>query len=75
MHYLSDEQILFLHARLIEATGGIQGVQDLNKLSSALGKFRADLDHEGRTPDLFTKAAALMEILILNHPVTIPLYL
>lgn len=66
--YLVPEQILFLHSRLIDETGGAHGVRDLGMLLSALGRPQATFDHRELYPDLFTKAAALMDSLIKNHP-------
>ena len=67
MNFLSAEQILFIHARLIEETGGTHGIRDLNMLLSAIGRPRASFDDQDLYHDLFGKAAALMESLILNH--------
>lgn len=41
MIYLSVEQVLFLHDRLIEETGGEHGVRDLGGLESALARPQA----------------------------------
>ena len=68
MNYLSAEQILFIHARLIEETGGSHGVRDLDMLLSAIGRPQASFDDQDLYLDLFSKAAALMESLIRNHP-------
>ena len=68
MIYLTTEQILFLHARLVAETGGSHGVRDLSLLLSAVGRPQASFDDEDLYPDLFTKAAALMDSLINNHP-------
>ena len=68
MKYLSAEQILFIHARLIEETGGSHGVRDLGMLLSALGRSQASFEDQDLNPDLFSKAAALMESRIFNHP-------
>ncbi len=68
MNFLSAEQILFIHARLVEETGGSHGVRDLDMLLSAIGRPQASFDHQDLYPDLFSKAAALMESLIRNHP-------
>lgn len=68
MNYLPTEQILLIHARLIEETGGSHGVGDLDMLLFAIGRSQASFDNQGLYPDLFDKAAALMESLILNHP-------
>lgn len=68
MNYLSAKQILFIHARLMEETGGEHGVRDLDMLLSATGKPQASFDQQDLYPDLFSKAAALMESLIRNPP-------
>lgn len=68
MNFLSAEQILFIHARLIEETGGTHGVRDLNMLLSAIVRPRASFNDQDLYQDLFGKAAALMESLIRNHP-------
>jgi death-on-curing protein len=68
VHNLSAEQILFIHARVVEETGGTHGVRDLNMLLSALGRPSATFDEEDLIPGIFTKAAALLDALIRNHP-------
>lgn len=66
--YLSPEQILFLHSRLIAETGGAHGVRDLGMLLSAIGRPQATFEEKDLYPDLFLKAAALMDSLVRNHP-------
>jgi death-on-curing protein len=68
MKYLTAEQVLFLHARLIEETGGSHGMRDVALLESAVARPQATFDGVGLHPDLFSKAAALMDSLIHNHP-------
>ena len=68
MIYLSPEQLLFLHARLVDETGGSHGVRDLNMLLSALGRPGASYDTRDLYSDIYTKAAALMDSLIHNDP-------
>jgi death-on-curing protein len=68
MDFLSAEQILFIHARLIEETGGSHGVRDLDLLLSAIGRPQANFDGQDLYPDLFSKAAAWMESCFGNHP-------
>jgi death-on-curing protein len=67
-HYLSPEQVLFLHSRLIAETGGMHGIRDLGMLLSALGRPEASFENKELYPDLFTKTAALMDSLVRNHP-------
>jgi len=66
--YLTPEQILFIHARLIAETGGGHGVRDIGLLDSAIARPRATFDGTDLYPDLFLKTAALMASLAQNHP-------
>ena len=66
--YLTAEQVLFIHYRLVGETGGDHGVRDLGLLKSAIARPRATFDRQELYPDIFEKAAALMESLINNHP-------
>ena len=68
MKYLSAEQILFIHARLIDETGGAHGVRDIGLLQSAAARPQATFGGNELYPDIFSKAAALMESLAKNHP-------
>ncbi|HSG45789.1 MAG TPA: type II toxin-antitoxin system death-on-curing family toxin [Anaerolineales bacterium] len=67
-HYLSAEQILFIHTRLIKETGGDRGIRDLGLLRSATARPQATFDQTDLYPDIFFKAAALFESLVNNHP-------
>ena len=68
MNYLTPEQVLFLHARLIDETGGSHGVRDLGLLLSDLARLQAVFEGKDIYPNLFSKAAALMHSLVKNHP-------
>ena len=68
MDYLSLTEVLLLHARLIQQTGGAEGVRDLGQLESAIARPQAMFGGEDLYPNLCDKAAALMESLIQNHP-------
>jgi death-on-curing protein len=68
MRYLTAEQVLFLHARLVAETGGSHGVRDLSLLLSAIGRPQASFDDQDLYPELFIKAGVLMDSLIRNHP-------
>jgi death-on-curing protein len=68
MKYLSPHQVLFLHARLIEETGGSHGVRDMGLLLSALGSPQATFEGKDLHPTLYQKAAALSDSMINNHP-------
>lgn len=66
--YLSPEQVLFIHDRLVSVTGGGHGIRDLGMLLSALGRSQAVFDEKELYGDIFVKAAALMDSLVRNHP-------
>jgi death-on-curing protein len=68
MKYLTPEQVLFIHSRLVTETGGGHGLRDLALLESAVARQRATFDSKELYPDLFTKATTLMDSLINNHP-------
>lgn len=68
MKYLAAEQVLFIHARLVAETGGSHGIRDLGLLLSALARPQATFDGQDLYPDLFSKAGALLESLLQNHP-------
>jgi len=68
MIYLTASQVLFIHSRLIDETGGSHGVRDLGLLESAVAHPHATFGGKELYPDLFVKAAALMFSLVNNHP-------
>jgi len=68
MEYLSVAEIILLHARLIQQTGGSRGIRDVGLLESAVARPQATFERQDLYPDLWTKAAALMESLVQNHP-------
>jgi death-on-curing protein len=68
MHYLTPEQVLFIHARLVSEIGGEHGVRDLGLLQSAVARPQAVFDGNELYPGTYQKPAALLESLINNHP-------
>jgi death on curing protein len=68
MSYLTPEQVLFIHYRLIEETGGSHGIRDIGLLQSAVARPSTTFDKDDLYPDLFSKAASLMHSIIKNHP-------
>jgi death-on-curing protein len=68
IEYLTLNEVLLLHARLIQATGGSRGLRDLGLLESAVARPQATFAGADLYPDLWAKAAALMHSLVLNHP-------
>ncbi len=66
--YLSPQQVLFIHARLITVTGGEHDVRDMELFQSAVARPQATFDGSDLYPTLPDKAAALMHSLLFNHP-------
>ncbi len=65
---ISLEEALAIHAELIEATGGSHGLRDRGGLEAALARPYATFGGQDLYPDAVTKAAALLESVVMNHP-------
>ena len=63
VQFLSLDEVLEIHTRVIEAFGGPAGVRDLGLLESVLYRPQS-----GYYEDLVGMAAALFESLLMNHP-------
>lgn len=68
MRYLNLGEVLELHRRIIETTGGATAIRDLGALESAVAQPRMTFGGEDLYPDLAAKAVALGFSLIQNHP-------
>ncbi|MBI4056723.1 MAG: type II toxin-antitoxin system death-on-curing family toxin [Elusimicrobia bacterium] len=68
MIYLYPIQVLYLHKRVLEISGGSSGVRDEGLLESAIYRPQASFGGSDLYPDLFSKTAALGHSLIKNHP-------
>ena len=64
---LTKEQILLLHAQLIETTGGSDGIRDMGLLESALENPFQSYGGEELYPSIQAKAARLCYGLVKNH--------
>ena len=68
MKYIYPKQIIYLHKRIIENTGGQEGLRDTRLLESAVYRPMATFGGQELYPDIFDKASALIHSLISNHP-------
>jgi death-on-curing protein len=68
MKYLTPEEVLFIHARLIAETGGLHGLRELALLESAVARPQASFEGRDLYADLFAKATVLLESLVNNIP-------
>ena len=64
---LTKEQVLMLHAQLIESTGGCDGIRDQGLLDSALESPFQSFGDEELYPSIQSKAARLCYGLVRNH--------
>jgi len=68
MRYLSPEEIVLIHERILSRFGGSGGIRDHNLLDSAVQRPLASFGGQELYSNPFTKAAALGHSLALNHP-------
>ena len=65
---LSKEQVILLHRRLIEITGGSGGIRDEGLLTSVLVSPFQLFGGEELYPSVQAKAAQLCFVIVKNHP-------
>jgi death on curing protein len=68
MNVLSLEQLLEIHAFVVESTGGSMGLRDLGRLEAAIATQTQNVFGEELYPHLIDKAAALIRGIVADHP-------
>jgi death-on-curing protein len=68
MRYLTLIEVLELHRRIIDQSGGASGIRDVGLLESAIAQPRMTFSREELYPSLLEKAATLGFSIIMNHP-------
>ena len=68
MRYLTLGEFLELHRRIIEQSGGADGIRDLDLAESALAQPRMTFDGAELYASVPEKGAALCFSLVMNHP-------
>jgi len=68
IRYLALIEVLELHRRILEQSGGALGIRDTGLLESAIAQPRMTFGGEDLYPSLLEKAAALGFSIIMNHP-------
>jgi death-on-curing protein len=66
--YLSVEEVVFMHKRMIERFGGSDGIRDRDRLESAVMMPRQTFDMNELYPTIVEKAAILCFGIISKHP-------
>lgn len=68
MFYLEIDEVLAIHDKLVEVSGGRPGVLDFTLLHSACERPKATFGGKDLYAGVFNKATALITSLIQNHP-------
>ncbi|WP_417745609.1 type II toxin-antitoxin system death-on-curing family toxin [Rosistilla oblonga] len=68
MRCLTLAEVLFLHRRIIEQSGGADGVRELSGIESAIAQPQMTFDGVDLYSTMEFKAAALCFSLVMNHP-------
>ena len=68
MIYLTEPEILLLHRRIVETSGGSPGVRDRGALEASVAQPFQTFGGQELYPTVEEKAAALGYFLISNHP-------
>jgi death-on-curing protein len=68
MRYVTLGEVVELHRRLLQMTGGTPGVRDFGALESAVAQPKATFGGADLYPTLADKAAALCLALVQGHP-------
>jgi death on curing protein len=66
--YLSVEEILLLHYKVIEDFGGSHGVRDENRLKSVEAMPKQEVFGKELYPTIYEKAAVYIRSIIGDHP-------
>jgi len=65
--YLYTQDVIEIHSRVLQETGGLDGVRTLDGLESALAQARQSFAGEELFPTIHEKAAAIGYYLCQNH--------
>jgi len=65
---ISLDEIMFIHHKSIERYGGSHGLRDESALKSAIERPYQTFDGQELYPDMFSKSAAIIESVLMNHP-------
>lgn len=68
MKLLTLEQLLQIHALVVDATGGDMGLRDLGRLDSAIATQTQNVFGEELYSSVVDKVAAMIRAIIADHP-------
>ena len=65
---LTLDQLLELHALVVNSTGGSAGIRDLGRLEAAIATQSQNVFGEELYPNILDKTAAIIRAIIADHP-------
>jgi death on curing protein len=68
LKYLSEEDILLIHTRVIDRVGGLHGIRDRNAVKSVTVQPRQAVFGKELYSTIFLKAAVYVRNIIAHHP-------
>lgn len=68
MKFVSLEEVLLIHEKMLEIGGGREGMLDFTLLHSAIERPKAQFGGSYLYDSIFTMAAAMLHSLVKNHP-------
>jgi len=68
VNYLTKDDLLDLHAFTVERYGGLMGIKSQDRLQSVLNAPRQEMFGAELYPDVCSKAAVLVYMLVKSHP-------
>ncbi|MCD6508108.1 type II toxin-antitoxin system death-on-curing family toxin [Candidatus Poribacteria bacterium] len=68
MNWITLEELILIHERVIDETGGVHGITNPGELEMALSRPFITFGRKEMFPDLWSKVAALIHSIIAFHP-------
>lgn len=68
MKFISLDEVLIIHNRMLEIGGGREGLHDFTLLHSAIERPKAQFGGKYLYSSIWLMAAALLQSLVKNHP-------
>ncbi len=66
--FLSIEEVVVIHEKMIEIGGGSHGIRDIELLHSAVGRAKASFGGKYLYTSILEMGAAMLQSLVKNHP-------
>ncbi len=68
IRFIAIDQVLFIHDQMVKRFGGSFGIRDMGLIESSVARPQASFGGKYLYNSIFSKAAALLQSLLKNHP-------